>query len=624
MLLVLAVTGSLCVPAIAAPEANTCNGESELGYPLAPNFNEVGDIVHVVLTLGAGGIQGGTTLSINRVRFNLDCDSTAALDINCLDEGEIISYQGNLSSDCPTGFTASHGDGDTLPNQVVFTPGSPILVPADDDDFCTLEFDVQIETVPTADSSPGAIEQVSGFDSSQGDGVCDTVPALAAGNTNSGSLGVCVCDDGDLCTDDTCDPSTGCVFTDNSDRCDDSDVCTDDSCDPIIGCVNTDNSARCDDSDVCTDDSCDPVIGCVNTDNSARCDDSDVCTDDSCDPVTGCVNTDNSTRCDDNDVCTDDSCDPVAGCVNTDNSARCDDSDVCTDDSCDPIDGCVNSDNSARCDDENVCTDDTCDPVDGCVNTDNSDRCDDGDTCTDDSCDPEEGCINEPNGNTECSLPCRITGGGIVFEDTGNGGEPEARTDPNLLAEIQRATFGGQVGAPFGIVGCHDDFDQIQGQWTHLRHKRRGSFHASDYNSLVCGCDSGDGAGFGGLDGTLCNPGDDETGPEPRPAPANIACFTGVGNYARNGGRRTVQVAFRVEVEDRGEPGAGRNAGNLEDVYRIRIWIPTNQEDVNDLAAAACCTIPNPDIRTPDVTDGGNLIHGNLQIHPATGNPNNQ
>ena len=243
--------------------------------------------------------------------------------------------------------------------------------------------------------------------------------------------------------------------------------------------------------------------------------------------------------------------------------------------------------------------------------------CNDNDSCTNDSCDPETGCVYTPNGSSECTLPCRITGGGIVYEDTG-----AAITDPNLLAEIQRATFGGQVGAPFGIVGCHDDFDHIQGEWTHIRHKHRGTFHAADYNSLVCGCDDGNG-GPGVLDGNLCNPGDRETGPEPRRAPANIACWTGVGNYNPTNGRRTLRVAFRVEVEDRGEPGAGRNAGNLEDVYRIRIWIPTHSEDENVLANQACCTNAIPDIRPPDVSDGGNLIHGNIQIHPPTGNPTN-
>jgi len=321
--------------------------------------------------------------------------------------------------------------------------------------------------------------------------------------------------------------------------------------------------------------------------------------------------------CDDNDVCTTDACDPIQGCTHTPGAqGSCDDNDVCTSDSCDPIDGCVHSPGALDCDDHDACTTDVCDPAEGCVNT--PITCNDNDSCTNDSCDPETGCVYTPNGNSECALPCRITGGGIVYEDTG-----AAITDPNLLAEIQRATFGGQVGAPFGIVGCHDDFDHIQGEWTHIRHKHRGTFHAADYNSLVCGCDDGNG-GPGVLDGNLCNPGDRETGPEPRRAPANIACWTGVGNYNPTNGRRTLRVAFRVEVEDRGEPGAGRNSGSLEDVYRIRIWIPTHSEDENVLANAACCTNAVPDIRPPDVSDGGNLIHGNLQIHPPTGNPNNR
>ena len=44
------------------------------------------------------------------------------------------------------------------------------------------------------------------------------------------------------------------------------------------------------------------------------------------------------------------------------------------------------------------------------------------------------------------------------------------------------------------------------------------------FDSLICGCD-------GVFDGKLCNPGDREPGPEPRPAPANMACWTGVGTF---------------------------------------------------------------------------------------------
>ena len=154
----------------------------------------------------------------------------------------------------------------------------------------------------------------------------------------SRSTGVCldsfqadgtVCDDGDACTDDSCDQATGrCVNTPNID-CDDGDACTDDSCDPATGtCVNTPN-IDCDDGDACTDDSCDPATGtCVNTPNF-DCDDGDACTDDSCNPATGLCEHGASPSCDDQDECTDDSCDPATGaCVNTDNG-QCGGEDIC-------------------------------------------------------------------------------------------------------------------------------------------------------------------------------------------------------------------------------------------------------------------------------------------------------
>src|SRR5262245_5675148 len=191
--------------------ANTCNGSSELSYPTAPNFSSVGDTVRVVLSLGAGGIEGGTSLSISRVRFNLDCDSSN-LGINCPDDGEVVSYQANFASTCGVAFTATHVAGDTQPNQVVFTPNTAIVIPANTPNFCTLSFDVRLETTSN-DGTPNAIEQVSGFDASLGDGVCNTTPPLAAGNTNSGSITLCpTCDDGNQCNGpEICDPNLGCL-----------------------------------------------------------------------------------------------------------------------------------------------------------------------------------------------------------------------------------------------------------------------------------------------------------------------------------------------------------------------------------------------------------------------------
>jgi len=178
-------------------------------------------------------------------------------------------------------------------------------------------------------------------------------------------------------------------------------------------------------------------------------------------------------------------------------------------------------------------------------------------------------------------------------------------------------------------------FEHIQGNWQYGRRDKAGNLHAKEYNSLICGCDltpdsCGTGVAGAGFtepanfnDGKIC--GDRITGPEPRRAPANIACFSGLGDWVDTKGKKTVKAAFRVEVEDRGEPSGGPNADDTCDVHRIRIWIPTARENAKLLADGACCTNSVPigqAARLPDIDDGGNLVHGNIQIHPAT--PNSQ
>ena len=258
--------------------------------------------------------------------------------------------------------------------------------------------------------------------------------------------------------------------------------------------------------------------------------------------------------------------------------------------------------------------------------------------------------------NTPPPPGCRITGGVVSSVGT-------------LLSdvEITKGTGGGQVGAPCACIGCFDQFDQIQGNWQYSEKKRGISIKATDFNSLVCGCESCSSSGQfqASLDGQFCNANDLQCGPGKPNAPANIGCFSGVGNYSPNPGKKSTMVAFRVNVEDRGEPGSGQNAsctglgvpltcctgsgtGNCDDVYRIQIYVPSGGADnAKALAAAACCTDngivkhcvggSNPGalcstnggqclgggtctgtVRAPNVDDGGPLIHGNIQIHPQT------
>ncbi len=87
-----------------------------------------------------------------------------------------------------------------------------------------------------------------------------------------------VCDDGNPCTDDTCDPILGCVYTiDDTNTCSDNNVCTTGDACQAGQCVGT--PITCDDSNPCTDDTCDPVTGCVFTnDDTNLCDDGNTCT----------------------------------------------------------------------------------------------------------------------------------------------------------------------------------------------------------------------------------------------------------------------------------------------------------------------------------------------------------
>src|SRR5207249_8754294 len=114
-----------------------------------------------------------------------------------------------------------------------------------------------------------------------------------------------------------------------------------------------------------------------------------------------------------------------------------------------------------------------------------------------------------------------------------------------------------------------------------------------------------------GVNGTLCNPGDRICGPEPPRAPANKICFSGVGNYALTHGKRTKRSAiFRVDIEDRSEPG-GINGPPPPDRYRMRIWLldgdPDSPSNLDLRQAISCGASLDEDISAPppDFDDGG-------------------
>jgi hypothetical protein len=282
----------------------------------------------------------------------------------------------------------------------------------------------------------------SSCDAATGD--CSLVPAnngFACDDANACTVGdlcdagICTagvaanCNDGNLCTDESCDPIDGCQYSNNevacqdgsvctiSDLClggectagipkdcDDGNVCTDDLCDPVVGCNYAANDAVCDDGNACTiDDHCVNTV-CVGS-GSLECDDDNPCTKDICLLDGGCAHENIQGGCSDGDACTlDDSCENgvcVGGpamvcddgnpctadackqgkCLSAPQDAPCDDGNACTDqDSC--VEGQCQSAGPLDCDDDNGCTTDYCTPLEGCKYLNNASPCDDGDQCT--------------------------------------------------------------------------------------------------------------------------------------------------------------------------------------------------------------------------------------------------
>jgi formylglycine-generating enzyme required for sulfatase activity len=220
-------------------------------------------------------------------------------------------------------------------------------------------------------------------------GVCQGGACVGKPANNGGK-----CEDGNLCTlGDVCG-SGGCLAG-TLKLCNDADLCTDDSCSPVAGvCVfvpiagcngNCVVAGNCDDSNPCTDDSC--VGGkCKSVGNTAGCSDGDACTaGDVC--KNGTCMAGAAKGCDDGKPCTADSCSAATGACASEVKvgAVCDDGDACTaGDSCGPL-GCVGA--ALKCDDGNSCTSDGCSGG-ACTKTSLADgaACSDGKACTTESC----------------------------------------------------------------------------------------------------------------------------------------------------------------------------------------------------------------------------------------------
>ncbi len=225
----------------------------------------------------------------------------------------------------------------------------------------------------------GASCQCNAECSKFGDCCADYAPVCTGCKTDAD------CNDGNACTTDTCDGASGlCKNTVVPDKtaCDDGSVCT--SGEGCVGGQCGGGTAKvCDDGNPCTLDACDPVKGCNAIAMPGACDDGNPCTDADACTAGSCGG--KIKVCDDGDSCTTDACDGKTGqCAATTkvDGAFCADGSACTTGDTCQKGKCVGS--ALDCNDGLSCTFDACNAQVGCqhnVVTDGT-ACNDGDDCT--------------------------------------------------------------------------------------------------------------------------------------------------------------------------------------------------------------------------------------------------
>lgn len=357
---------------------------------------------------------------------------------------------------------------DAFPYTCQVDPTTVVSCSPDNDSTCA------VNTCKAADGSCDMSPLNEGLACDDGD-KCTGGDTCQAGQCESGDP--VDCDDQNPCTDDSCNPSQGCVHENNAAPCDaDNSLCTpNDYCD--AGICQKDAAKTCPPGSTCSVNQCQAETGnctpqpinsgkacedgdlCTSADTCASgvcqggatvdCDDDNLCTTDSCDSNSGCSSVANTLPCDAdgdpctvNDVCTDETC--VAGAP----LACADDGNPCSVESCDSQSGECVSDTTAKedqscsdddtlcnyskckegtctfyeltCPNDDGCADAYCDPSKGCKQSPNQAPCDDSDACTTgDVCDNwncTSGSAVQCNDNNNCTTDSCDAGAGCQFE----------------------------------------------------------------------------------------------------------------------------------------------------------------------------------------------------------------
>jgi len=239
----------------------------------------------------------------------------------------------------------------------------------------------------------------------------------------SGAVQVQLCDDGNPCTDDACDPAAGCSRVNNTDACDDQDPCTmndvchDGSCSgaPLDGDGDTFVSDACGGAD------CDDGDSGVNPGVFEGPEGTSICSDgvdNDCDGLTDladdtCKQCTGDADCDDDDVCNGMETCVASQCV-AGTPLTCNDGQYCNGtETCDPVSGCQAGTPPCPETECNHCQE----ASDGCFDPSGTPCSDDGQYCNGtEACDGAGACVSSGNPcspETDCNH-CNETDGSCL------------------------------------------------------------------------------------------------------------------------------------------------------------------------------------------------------------------
>ncbi|HEY3500066.1 MAG TPA: collagen-binding domain-containing protein, partial [Polyangiaceae bacterium] len=485
-------SGLTCEPGTAGVEVCTPVNIDD-GNPCTIDSFAGGSVVHTPVPAGTSCSDGNACNGAETCNASGSCVAGAPVvcvaSDQCHDAGACAPATGLCENpEKPNGAACSDADACTASDTCQAgscTSGAPVAI--DDGNPCTTD---------ACDPATGVIHAAVAAGTSCADGdACNGAETCSASANCLGGTPPVV-DDGNPCTADACDPSSGVSHTAvaagascaDGDACngaetcngagscaagtppgvDDGNPCTADACDSASGVAHTPlPGTSCEtDGDVCNGVSVCDVTGACVAGPPPDFNDGNACTSDSCDPASGPVHTAVAagSSCSNGDACDgDEACDGSGDCL-PGTPLVLDDGDPCTRDVCDPLDGISHAPEPAgtSCEDGNLCTsDDACDAEGFCASGPPVLLEDDGDPCTLRYCHPETGVHTVTCPPVDAAS---VTTLDKSFEFLYTGPDaPQTGVEPGTIEPLRAAVVSGRVldlagtgisGAAVSVVGA--------------------------------------------------------------------------------------------------------------------------------------------------------------------------